>query len=90
MSDEQRRAPMSAGIRLKEAIANTSILPFNGIYDVFSASLAARHIDNLLSNVFGYPVSHTPWPGREVIQRFQTAVQISIIAAVECGAGNAD
>ncbi len=47
-------------------------------------------INDPLSNVVRNTVPHTPWLGTTVLQRFHTADQISIVPALECGAGNAE
>jgi len=56
---------MAAGIRqtpLTEALAQRSIMPFIGVYDVFSASIAARHYDALFVSGFGFAASHYGLP----------------------------
>lgn len=54
------------GAALKRAMteaANTGrTLPFLGVYDVFSASLAARHSDALFISGFGFAASHYGLP----------------------------
>lgn len=63
MSMEQSPLTLSAGSRLRQAIAaNQRILPFIGVYDVFSASLAGRHFDNLFVSGFGFAASHYGLP----------------------------
>lgn len=47
----------TAGSRLRRAVSSSEILPFVGIYDVFSASLAARHFDALFVSGFGFAAS---------------------------------
>jgi 2-methylisocitrate lyase-like PEP mutase family enzyme len=56
---------MTAGIQhtsLDEAIARRSIMPFIGVYDVFSASIAARRYDALFVSGFGFAASHYGLP----------------------------
>ncbi len=58
-------APMSsssAGARMRKAVAESRILPFIGVYDTFSASLAARHFDALFVSGFGFAASHYALP----------------------------
>lgn len=54
------------GARLKRAITEAAnigrTLPFLGVYDVFSASLAARHSDALFISGFGFAASHYGLP----------------------------
>ncbi len=52
----------SHGLRLRNAIVRGRILPFIGVYDVFSASLAARHFDALFISGFGMAASHYGLP----------------------------
>ncbi len=51
-----------AGRRLRDHIARGRILPFIGIYDVFSAAMAARHYDALFVSGFGFGASHYGLP----------------------------
>ncbi len=53
---------ISAGARLKEAMDANKILPFIGVYDVFSATVAARHFDSLFVSGFGFAASHYGLP----------------------------
>jgi len=50
------------GRRLREDVATGRMLPFIGIYDVFSASLAARRFDALFVSGFGFAASHYGLP----------------------------
>jgi 2-methylisocitrate lyase-like PEP mutase family enzyme len=52
----------SPGNRLRETMKNRDILPFIGIYDVFSASLAGRHFDTLFVSGFGFAASYYGLP----------------------------
>ncbi len=54
---------ISPGNRLRQAMADKkNILPFIGIYDVFSASMAGRHFDSLFVSGFGFAASHYGLP----------------------------
>lgn len=50
------------GTRLRDAIAERDQIPFIGIYDAFSASLAARHHDALFVSGFGFAASYYGLP----------------------------
>ena len=50
-------SPQSPGNRMREAMRQNVITPFIGVYDVFSASLAARHYDALFLSGFGFAAS---------------------------------
>lgn len=54
--------PLSAGNRLREAMKASTILPFIGVYDVFSASIAGAHFNNLFVSGFGFSASHYGLP----------------------------
>jgi 2-methylisocitrate lyase-like PEP mutase family enzyme len=45
------------GARLREAVASRDVMPFIGVYDVFSASVAANHFDSLFVSGFGFAAS---------------------------------
>jgi len=63
MSTEKTRSMISAGNRLRQSIVdNNRILPFIGVYDVFSASVAGRHFDSLFVSGFGFAASHYGLP----------------------------
>ena len=53
---------MSYGKRLRAALKHHEPIPFIGIYDVFSATLAARHFDALFVSGFGYAASQYGMP----------------------------
>lgn len=53
---------VSHGQRLRSAIAAQTLTPFIGVYDVFSASLAARHYDSLFVSGFGFAASNYGLP----------------------------
>lgn len=52
----------SPGERLRHAISSRGIMPFIGIYDVFSAGLTARHFDAIFCSGFGFAASHYGLP----------------------------
>ncbi len=52
----------SPGNRMRTAVAERGIMPFIGVYDVFSASLAARRFDALFLSGFGFAASHYGLP----------------------------
>ncbi|TLD43910.1 MAG: 2,3-dimethylmalate lyase [Accumulibacter sp.] len=62
MNTEALRTTSSPGLRLRESIANSHILPFIGVYDVFSAALAGRHFDSLFVSGFGFAASNYGLP----------------------------
>lgn len=47
----------SPGARLREAVQSRDIMPFIGVYDVFSASVAGSHFDALFVSGFGFAAS---------------------------------
>lgn len=54
--------PLSAGRRLRAAMAERGLIPFVGVHDVFSAGIAGRHFDNLFISGFGFAASHYGLP----------------------------
>jgi 2-methylisocitrate lyase-like PEP mutase family enzyme len=52
----------SSGAGLREHLRRHPITPFIGVYDVFSASLAARQFDALFVSGFGFAASHYGLP----------------------------
>ena len=52
----------SHGNSLRREIARRSIIPFIGVYDVFSATIAAKHYDSLFISGFGFAASHYGLP----------------------------
>lgn len=62
MSPASDAAVMSPGDRLRATMADTKIVPFIGVYDVFSATLAARHFDGLFVSGFSFAASHYGLP----------------------------
>jgi 2-methylisocitrate lyase-like PEP mutase family enzyme len=53
---------VSHGQRLRSAVTAQTLTPFIGVYDVFSASLAARHYDSLFVSGFGFAASNYGLP----------------------------
>ena len=53
---------MSNAARLRAEIDARDLIPFIGVYDVFSASIAARHYDALFISGFGFAASHYGLP----------------------------
>ena len=54
--------PLTAGRRLRAAMAERPLIPFIGVHDVFSASMAGRHFDSLFITGFGFAASHYGLP----------------------------
>ena len=50
------------GSKLKAGIEQTEILPFIGVYDTFSASIAAQHFDNIFISGFSFAASYYGLP----------------------------
>ncbi len=50
------------GDRLRQVIREGEVLPFIGGYDVFSASIAAKHYDALFVSGFSFAASHYGLP----------------------------
>jgi 2-methylisocitrate lyase-like PEP mutase family enzyme len=55
-------ADVQYGGRLRAALTRHRPIPFIGIYDVFSATLAARHFDALFASGFGFAASQYGMP----------------------------
>ena len=53
---------MSHAGRLRSEIDAQDLIPFIGVYDVFSASVAAQHYDALFVSGFGFAASHYGLP----------------------------
>ncbi|MGW7267741.1 isocitrate lyase/PEP mutase family protein [Streptomyces sp. NPDC054842] len=53
---------MGHGLALREAISDAETTPLIGVYDMYSASLAARHYDGLFLSGFGFAASHYGLP----------------------------
>ncbi len=62
MNSPLSRTRLSAGHRLRESMADRALIPFIGVYDVFSATLAGRHFDSLFVSGFGFAASHYGLP----------------------------
>lgn len=62
MNSPLSRTRLSAGHRLRESMADRALMPFIGVYDVFSATLAGRHFDSLFVSGFGFAASHYGLP----------------------------
>ena len=62
MNIEQKPSLASPGARLRENIATGELIPFIGVYDVFSATMAGRHFNNLFVSGFGFAASHYGLP----------------------------
>jgi 2-methylisocitrate lyase-like PEP mutase family enzyme len=52
----------NAGSRLRAAVQAESVAPLIGVFDMFSASVAARHYDGLFVSGFGFAASHYGLP----------------------------
>jgi 2-methylisocitrate lyase-like PEP mutase family enzyme len=50
-------ARTNAGLRLRQAITRDGIVPLIGVYDTFSATIAARHFQGLFLSGFGFAAS---------------------------------
>ena len=53
---------MNYGIALKKAVESDEIAPLVGVYDMFSASVAARHFDGFFVSGFGFAASYYGLP----------------------------
>ncbi|MFF8609673.1 oxaloacetate decarboxylase [Streptomyces sp. NPDC015346] len=53
---------MSYGHRLRDTIAEAGTTPLIGVYDMYSASLAAKHYDGFFLSGFGFAASHYGLP----------------------------
>ena len=62
MNSPTSRTRLSPGHRLRESMTNSALIPFIGVYDVFSATLAGRHFDSLFVSGFGFAASHYGLP----------------------------
>jgi len=56
------RQAFSPGNQMRETLAGRPITPFIGVYDAFSASIAASHFDSLFIGGFGFAASHYGLP----------------------------
>lgn len=62
MNSTTSRTRLSPGHRLRESMEHCDLIPFIGVYDVFSATLAGRHFDSLFVSGFGFAASHYGLP----------------------------
>lgn len=62
MTDARLTPGLTHGHRLRAAVATGEQLPFIGIYDVFSASVAAQHFNAMFVSGFGFAASHYGLP----------------------------
>ena len=62
MNSTTSRTRLSPGHRLRESMEHSDLIPFIGVYDVFSATLAGRHFDSLFVSGFGFAASHYGLP----------------------------
>ncbi|WP_173094169.1 isocitrate lyase/PEP mutase family protein [Actinomadura verrucosospora] len=53
---------LRAGDRLREAVRTAGTTPLIGVFDMFSASIAARHFDGMFVSGFGFAASHYGLP----------------------------
>jgi 2-methylisocitrate lyase-like PEP mutase family enzyme len=56
------RAPLTPGLRLRESLQAEQVAVFLGVYDVYSATLAARHFQGLFVSGYGFAASHYGMP----------------------------
>jgi 2-methylisocitrate lyase-like PEP mutase family enzyme len=70
------------GARLRDEIASREILPFIGIYDAFSAALAARHFEALFVSGFGFAASHHGLPDVGFVTWSEIAAFVQRLRAV--------
>jgi 2-methylisocitrate lyase-like PEP mutase family enzyme len=54
--------PASYGTQLRDELAKEGILPFIGVYDVFSATIAGRYFNSLFISGFSFAASHYGLP----------------------------
>ncbi|MEO7102887.1 MAG: isocitrate lyase/PEP mutase family protein [Gemmatimonadaceae bacterium] len=86
---------MTHAARLRAALDARDLIPFIGIYDVFSASIAAQHYDALFISGFGFAASHyglpdvgfIAWPDIvDFVQRVRTVLpQHHILVDIDDG-----
>lgn len=55
--NESVSTALSPGRRMREAVRQREIMPFIGVYDVFSAGIAGKHFDTLFVSGFGFAAS---------------------------------
>jgi 2-methylisocitrate lyase-like PEP mutase family enzyme len=79
VSNKTRETP---GNRLRSALGSRAVMPFIGVYDVFSASLAARRFDALFVSGFGFAASHYGLPDVGFITWSEIVYYVQRIRAV--------
>jgi 2-methylisocitrate lyase-like PEP mutase family enzyme len=62
MNEEIAITAISPGARLSASLRNDKIIPFIGIYDTFSATVAGQHFDSLFVSGFGFAASNYGLP----------------------------
>jgi 2-methylisocitrate lyase-like PEP mutase family enzyme len=62
MNEEIATTAISPGARLSASLRNDKIIPFIGIYDTFSATVAGQHFDSLFVSGFGFAASNYGLP----------------------------
>lgn len=76
---------MTPAGRLRDEMDTRALIPFIGIYDVFSATIAAQHYDALFVSGFGFAASHyglpdigfIAWPDIvDFVQRVRTVLPL--------------
>lgn len=90
----------SHGTRLRQHVAASPITPFIGIYDVFSATIAARHFPALFVSGFGFSASHYGLPDLgyiawsdlvQFVQRVRTVLpEHHLLVDIDDGYGDPD
>lgn len=88
------------GQQLRVALGKTEVMPFIGVYDVFSATLAAKHYDGLFVSGFSFAASHyglpdigfVAWPDIvSLCQRMRAVLpKHHIIVDIDDGYGDAE
>lgn len=72
----------SYGMRLRQALETAETLPFIGVYDAFSASIAARHYPSLFLSGFGFAASYYGLPDIGFIAWPDMAAYVQRIRAI--------
>jgi len=88
----------SHGKRMRIALSKRDIIPFIGVYDVFSASIASKYYDSIFISGFGFAASYYGLPDigfiswsdiTSFVQRVRTVLPDQHIL-VDIDDGNAD
>ena len=74
---------MHHGRRLRDAIAHPGTTPLIGVYDMYSASLAARHYDGLFVSGFGFAA----WLSRLLLAASSGCGLFSTLFTLKAGGG---